>query len=65
LYIKRKEGRRSQLQSETTYKTEIISTKYKEDQLVNTAESHKSNKSNMNSTSHNVPYLVFIHALFY
>jgi len=56
LYGKSKEAGRGLLQTETTYKAEIISvaeylnTKCTEDQFVNIDKSHKSNKPYVNST---------------
>jgi len=56
IYMKRKEGGKGFLQTEATYKAEIINmaeylkTKYTEDQFVNIVKNHKSNQTNTNST---------------
>jgi len=54
--VERKGGGRGRLQTEATYKAEIINTaeylntEYIEGQFVNVVKSHESNQSNKNST---------------
>lgn len=56
LYVKRKGGGRGLLETEVTYKAEIINiaeylnTKYKEDRFVNIVKNQESSQPNMNST---------------
>ena len=56
LYVKRKGGGRGLLQTEVTYKAQIINnaeyfnTKYTEDQFINIVKSPKSSQPNMNSS---------------